>query len=77
MLVKSETFKPAASEEGLMDDDTFNLMEQLEVENKSLWRIRNSYKNSADSVSRHLWSYMEKDKEKVVRLLTEKIRERL
>ena len=77
MLVKSETFKIATSKEGLMDNDTFNLMEQLEVENKSLLRIRNSYKNSADSVSRQLWSFMEKDKEKVVRLLTEKIQERL
>lgn len=63
----------------MLDDDTYNLMEQLEIENRSLWRIKNSYKNGAvtDNESRKLWSLIEKDKEEVVRLLTEKVRERL
>jgi DNA-binding TFAR19-related protein (PDSD5 family) len=54
-------------------------MEQLEIENRSLWRIKNSYKNDAstDNESKQLWSFIEKDKEEVVRLLTEKARERL
>ena len=64
---------------GMLDDDTYNLMEQLEIENKSLWRIKNDYKNDAstDNESRQLWDLIEKDKEEVVRLLTEKVRERL
>ncbi len=66
-------------EKCMLDNDTYNLMEQLEMENRSLWRIKNSYKNDAstDDESRRLWSFIEKDKEKVVRLLTEKVRERL
>lgn len=64
---------------GILDNDTYNLMEQLEIENKSLWRIKNSYENdpAMDSQSRQLWSLIENEKEEVVRLLTEKIRERL
>ncbi len=67
------------SEKGMRDNDTYNLMEQLEVENRSLWRIKNNYKNDAstDNESKQLWSLIEKDKEKVVMLLTEKVRERL
>ena len=63
----------------MLDDNTYNLMEQLEIENKSLWRIKNNYKKdaSADNESRQLWSLIEKDKEEIVRLLTEKIRQRL
>ncbi len=63
----------------MLDNDTYNLMEQLEIENRSLWRIKNSYKNDAstDNESKQLWNHVEKDKEEVVRLLTEKVRERL
>ena len=54
-------------------------MEQLEIDNRSLWRIKNSYKNDAsmDNESKQLWNFIEKEKEEVVRLLTEKVRERL
>ena len=64
---------------GILDNDTYNLMEQLEIESKSLWRIKNSYENdpTTDSQSRQLWSFIENEKEEVVRLLTQKIRERL
>ncbi len=67
------------SEKGMLDNDTYNLMEQLEIENRSLWRIKNNYKKDAstDNESRQLWNLIEKDKEEVVRLLTEKVRERL
>ena len=63
----------------MLDNDTFNLMEQLEIENKSLWRIKNNYGNddSMDNESKQLWKLLERDKEEVVRLLTEKVRERL
>ena len=63
----------------MFDNDTYNLMEQLEIENRSLWRIKNSYKKdgAADNETKRLWSLIEKEKEKTVRLLTEKVRERL
>jgi len=63
----------------MLDNDTFNLMEQLEIENKSLWRIKNNYGNddSMDNESKQLWKLLERDKEEIVRLLTEKVMERL
>ena len=76
---KNQPFKLDVSGKGMLDNDTYNLMEQLEIENKSLWRIKSSYKKDAskDNESRQLWNLIEKDKEEVVRLLTEKVRERL
>jgi len=75
----NQPFKQAAYGRGILENDTYNLMEQLEIESKSLWRIKNNYKNEAltDNESKQLWNFIERDKEKVVRLLTEKIRERL
>ena len=63
----------------MFDNDTYNLMEQLEIENRSLWRIKNSYKKDdvTDNETKRLWSLIEKEKEKIVKLLTEKVRERL
>ena len=63
----------------MLDNNTYNLMEQLEIENRSLWRIKNDYKNDAstDNESKQLWNFIEKDKEEVVRRLTEKVRQRL
>ena len=63
----------------MFDNDTYNLMEQLEIEKRSLWRIKNSYKkdDATDNETKRLWSLIEKEKEKTVRLLTEKVRERL
>jgi hypothetical protein len=68
-----------ASGKCMIDNNTYNLMEQLEIENKSLWRIKNNYENDAstDNESKQLWKLIEKDKEEVVRLLTEKVRQRL
>jgi hypothetical protein len=79
ITAKNQPFKIGASGKGMLDDDTYNLMEQLEIESKSLWRIKHDYKKdaSADYESRHLWNLIEKDKEEVVRLLTEKVRARL
>ena len=75
---KNQPFKLDVSGKGILDNDTYNLMEQLEIENKSLWRIKSSYRKAAstDKESKQLWNLIEKDKE-VVRLLTEKVRERL
>jgi hypothetical protein len=76
---KNEPFKLGAFGKGMLDNDTYNLMEQLEIESRSLWRIQNDYKNDAstNNESKQLWNLIEKDKEKIVRILTEKVRERL
>ena len=54
-------------------------MEQLLVENKSLWRIKNNYKDDAgmDDETRQVWSRIEKDKEDLVRILKERVNARL
>jgi hypothetical protein len=71
--------RPNSGEKGMLDNNTYNLLEQLNVENKSLWRIKNNYKNDAsmDKESRQVWSLLEKDKQKSVRLLTARLKERL
>lgn len=75
----SESTKQTASEKGMLDNNTYNLLEQLTVENKSLWRIKNNYKNDAgrDNESKQFWNFIEKDKEEIVKLLTERLRERI
>ena len=77
--VQNTPFELGGFGRSMIDENTYNLMEQLEIESRSLWRIKNSYKNdaSADNESRQLWRAIEKDKEKVVRLLTEKVRQQL
>ncbi len=67
------------SEKRMLDNNTYDLMEQLLVENKSLWRIKNNYKNDAsmDQEAKQLWNVIEKDKEELVQMLSEKLRERL
>ena len=74
-----KTSRQNSGEKGMLDNNTYNLLEQLNVENKSLWRIKNNYKNdtSMDKESRQVWSLLEKDKQKIVRLLTERLKERL
>ena len=76
MDVESKTSK---SSKGMLDNNTYDLMEQLLVENRSLWRIKNNYKNDSamDNENKELWNFIEKDKEEIVKLLTEKLRERL
>ncbi len=69
----------ASGSKVMLDNNTYDLMEQLLIENKSLWRIKNNYKNDAamDNETREVWSFIEKDKEELVRMLTEKLKERL
>ena len=74
---KNNSFKLETPVRGMLDNDTHNLMEQLEIESRSLWRIQNDYKNDASMESKRLWNLIEKDKEEVVKLLTEKVRARL
>ncbi|MCW3994856.1 MAG: hypothetical protein NWE98_01740 [Candidatus Bathyarchaeota archaeon] len=68
-----------SSKTRMLDNNTYDLMEQLLIENKSLWRIKNNYKNDAalDNETRQLWNVIEKDKEELVQMLSEKLRERL
>jgi hypothetical protein len=63
----------------MLDNNTYDLMEQLLIENKSLWRIKNNYKNDAsmDSEAKQLWNVIEEEKEDLVQLLSDKLRERL
>jgi len=55
-----------------MDNHLYNLMLQLVQENKSLWRIKNSYMQDAgDCVQcKEFWGKMEKDKEDHINELT-------
>lgn len=77
--MKTEGEAKALSQKGMLDNNTYNLMEQLMVENRSLWRIKNNYKNDAakDIESKQLWDFLEKDKEEIVKLLVEKLSERI
>ena len=63
----------------MLDNETYDLMEQLLVENKSLWRIKNNYKDDAgmDDETRQVWNRIEKDKEDLVRILKERVKARL
>ena len=74
-----ESLKHPSNEKGMLDNNTYNLMEQLTIENRSLWHIKNNYKNDAamDNENKQLWNRIEKDKEELVKLLTEKLRKRL
>ena len=61
--------------EGMFDNNKYNLMEQLTIESKSLWRIKNNYKNDAGSSDcgecKQFWEDLEKEKENQVRRLNE------
>jgi len=66
-------------EEPMLDNETYDLLEQLLIENKSLWRIHNNYKSDSamDNETRQIWSVIEKDKQKTVKMLIEKLKARL
>ena len=38
---------PGAPEKPMLNNDTYDLMEQILAENKSLWRIKNNYKKDS------------------------------
>lgn len=63
----------------MLDNHAYNLMNQLVVEHKSLWRIKKMYKRDAE---RHddclaFWDKMEKDKENHIGKLKELIKNHL
>ena len=76
---ETELSKMASGEENMLENNTYNLMEQLTVESKSLWRIKNDYRRDSnmDMETNQLWDVIEKDKEELVARLTEKLRKRL
>jgi hypothetical protein len=77
---KTQTAQSTAeSKKRMLDNNTYDLMEQLLTENKSLWRIKNNYKNDAatDNEAKQLWNVIEKDKEELIQMLQEKLKERL
>ena len=63
----------------MMNNHSYNLMKQLVQEHKSLWRIKNNYKNdSADCAEcQALWDKIEADKETHVTELTELLKKHL
>ncbi len=64
---------------GMLDNNTYNLLEQLTIENKSLWRIKNNYKKDAagDQEAMEFWNYLEQDKADHIKKLTELLEKRL
>ena len=63
----------------MFDNNLYNIMAQLVVESKSLWRIKNEYMKDAleDQESQALWVELEKQKETNLRKLETLLRERL
>lgn len=61
----------------MLDNNTYNLMEQITEESKSLWRIRNSYMSDASPCSECLdfWQKLAIDKEQHIRELEKLIME--
>ena len=63
----------------MFDNNLYNIMAQMVVESKSLWRIKNEYMKDAleDQESQALWVELEKQKETNLRKLETLLRERL
>ena len=72
-----ENKEPA--QEGMLSNNTYDLMAQLTEENQSLWRIKNNYKKDAedDREAMDFWNFLEKDKEDHIRKLTELLEKRI
>ncbi|PIP73289.1 MAG: hypothetical protein COW88_02395 [Candidatus Lloydbacteria bacterium CG22_combo_CG10-13_8_21_14_all_47_15] len=49
----------------MLENHSYNLIEQMAEENKSLWRIKNEYKKDTSGCSEcsAFWEKLEKDKE--------------
>lgn len=72
-----ENKEPA--QEGMLSNNTYDLMAQLTEENQSLWRIKNNYKKDAtdDKEAMDFWNDLEKDKQTQIRKLTELLEKRI
>jgi hypothetical protein len=68
-------------EKNMLDNNTYNLMEQLTIENKSLWRIKNNYKSDAHAQNcqpcKDFWDQLEKEKENQIKRLSELLKSNL
>ncbi len=53
----------------MLDNNTYNLMEQITEESKSLWRIRNTYKKDASGCKdcADFWDKLARDKEQHIK----------
>jgi hypothetical protein len=60
----------------MIDNNLYNLMMQMIIENKSLYRIKNNYMKDAAGSQEDIefWKKLEKDKEQHVNELKEKIK---
>lgn len=60
----------------MFDNHFYNLMAQIVEEHKSLWRIKNMYKEDASGCNQcqAFWDKLEKDKEDHIRELEEIIK---
>ena len=60
----------------MLDNHIYNLMEQITVESKSLWRIEQKYKKDTAGCEACLafWNELEKDKEDHIKEITELIK---
>jgi len=63
----------------IFDDHTYNLMMQITQEQKSLWRIKNIYKNNAGNCPDcvQFWEKLEKEKESQVEELRSLLKKHL
>ena len=63
----------------MLDNDLYNLMEQLVEESQSLQRIKKHYKVDAKDCSgcKSYWDKLEKDKEQHIKELTDLIKEHM
>lgn len=63
----------------MLSNNLYNLMEQMTEENKSLWRIKNAYKQDAKGCAECVafWNELAEDKEKHVKKLQELIKSHL
>jgi hypothetical protein len=61
-----------------MNNNLFNLINQLTQESKSLWRIKNEYKKDAKGKAhKEFWTRVAKEKEIMIKELQEMIKEEL
>jgi len=61
----------------MLDNNAYNLMEQITEESKSLWRIKNSYKKDSSGCKEcsDFWDRLMKDKEQHIKDLERLIHE--
>ena len=63
----------------MLENHIYNLMEQVVEESKSLWRVKQTYKQDAGDCAQCLafWNKLEKDKEDHIKELEELIKEHI